>query len=97
MVQVRLQGRNTPFGTALAERLERVGIETNSDSGISICCWESEAQGPENEIIDLFIRLTNSPKPHTDHKCTLTLHDLYIPSGVGGCGPPEITDRLKWL
>nr|AIE98948.1 hypothetical protein [uncultured marine group II/III euryarchaeote KM3_102_D05] len=97
MVQVRLQGLNTPFGTALEERLERVGIETNSTDGISIGCWDSEAQSPENEIFDLFIRPSNSPKPNSKHKCTLTLHDLYIPSGVENWGPTEITDRLQWL
>ena len=93
MVGVLLLGRQTPFGTALAERLERVGIDTDSDDGIRISCWD----GSESPSSDLLIRPSSAPEPLAEHTCTLVIHDLYLPSGVGDWGPTDIVDRLEWL
>ena len=59
MVGGLLLGRQTPFGTALAERLERVGIDTDSDDGIRISCWD----GSESPSSDLLIRPSSAPEP----------------------------------
>ena len=93
MVEVRLVGRDTTFGAALAERLERVGIPINSTDGINITCWE----GGEVADSELLIRPASSPKPRGNHSSTLVIHDLYIPTGSGCWGPAEIEERLNWL
>ena len=90
---VTLQGEEDGFFLSLKERLQRMGINTDSPDGVHIVCWHS---GPAVEC-DLVIRpSTSNPYPCEVH-CELVLHDLYIPSGSGGWGPKEIEHQILWL
>ena len=90
---VTLQGEEDGFFLSLKERLQRMGINTDSPDGVHIVCWHS---GPAVEC-DLVIRpSTSNPYPCEVH-CELVLHDLYIPSGSGRWGPKEIEHQILWL
>ena len=87
------RGESLAFFLSLKERLQRMGINTDSPDGVHNVCWHS---GPAVEC-DLVIRpSTSNPYPCEVH-CELVLHDLYIPSGSGGWGPKEIEHQILWL
>jgi nucleoside-diphosphate-sugar epimerase len=93
MESLQLTGRETVFGNYLAERLERIGIQTNSEEGLHIiCCADGDAVD-----CDMLIRPSGSISPPTFSNTELVLHDLYIPSGSGDWGPSEIEQHLDWL
>ena len=93
MESLQLTGRDTEFGNYLAERLERIGIQTNSEEGFHIiCCADGDAVD-----CDMLIRPSGSILPPTFSNTELILHDLYIPSGSGDWGPSEIEQHLDWL
>ncbi len=93
MEYLRLTGRDTVFGKYLAERLERVGIQTNSEEGLHIiCCADGGAVD-----CDMLIRPSGSECPSSFPVTELVLHDMYIPGGSEDWGPSEIEQHLDWL
>lgn len=90
---VALQGEEDNFFLSLKERLERIGIDTNSSDGVHIFCWHS---GPAVEC-DLVIRPSTSTPYPCEVQCELVLHDLYVPNGSGKWGPKEIEHQILWL
>jgi nucleoside-diphosphate-sugar epimerase len=93
MVEIFLIGRSNLFGLLLAQRLERIDINTKEANGIQINCWTSG----EADDCDLLIRPVNSESYPAKAKCELVLHDLYIPGGSGDWGPSEIELMIDWL